>query len=321
MPEFDHAYAFDPTYGYDLAALLAVAPPSEPDDFAAFWQATYDEAATPDLQADFADVASPTPGFRVRLVHYDSWQGVRLGAWLVTPADADVRRFVVVGHGYYNRPIEDIGYTPGTAALFIACRGLGLSRTAGISDQTALHVLNGIEDKSTYVHRGCVADTWAAAHLMSQTFPSAAGRLEYLGESFGGGIGAMALAWDRRFAFATLRVPSFGHHPLRLRHACNGAGEAVRRKWERSPDIYERTLRYFDAAVHAQRLNLPTHFACALFDPAVPPPGQFAVHNAAPGAKKLTVWQAGHHNWAGTATDVKRADADAEALRARFSIS
>ena len=44
----------------------------------------------------------------------------------------------------------------------------------------------------------------------------AARRLDYMGISFGGGIGALALPWDERFHRAHLNVPSFGHHPLRL---------------------------------------------------------------------------------------------------------
>ena len=35
---FRHDYPFDPTYGHDLAALLAVAAPEEPMDFAPFWR-------------------------------------------------------------------------------------------------------------------------------------------------------------------------------------------------------------------------------------------------------------------------------------------
>jgi cephalosporin-C deacetylase len=307
-----HAYPFDPTYGYTPEGLLAIEPPPEPDDFAAFWKPLFDATVATPLNTAFTDVPSRDPDYRIRLVRFDGWNGVQLGAWLVRPAHTGVGRFIVVGHGYYNRPIEDVWFAPGTAALFLACRGLGLSRTAGLSDQTMLHVLNGIEDKANYVHRGCVADTWSAASLMLQAFPEAAGRLEYSGESFGGGIGAMALAWDERFSFAQLRVPSFGHQPLRLRCPCTGSGEAVRRKWERWPEIYDRTLRYFDAAAHARRIRTPTHYACALFDPAVPPPGQFAVYNAAAGPKRLTIWQTGHHDWPGTAEDVRRADAEAE---------
>jgi cephalosporin-C deacetylase len=36
------------------------------------------------------------------------------------------------------------------------------------------------------------------------------------------------------------------------------------------------------------------HVAAALFDPAVAPPGQFAIYNALPGPKELFVLTAGH---------------------------
>jgi cephalosporin-C deacetylase len=39
------------------------------------------------------------------------------------------------------------------------------------------------------------------------------------------------------------------------------------------------------------------HVAAALFDPAVPPAGQFAVYNAIPGCKKLFTLDAGHFDY------------------------
>jgi len=36
---------------------------------------------------------------------------------------------------------------------------------------------------------------------------------------------------------------------------------------------------------------------CALFDPAVPPPGQFTVYNAIPSQKDLIVMRAGHFDY------------------------
>lgn len=318
MADLSHLYAFDPTYGYTLDQLLTITPPVEPADFESFWRPTYDETLAVPLRTEAEDLPSPRPDFRVRLLRFDSFGGVRIGGWLVTPTDGPIARYVVNGHGYYNRSIEDVAYHANTASLFFGCRGLGVSRVDDISDQTGFHVLHGIDDKSTYVHRGCVADTWAAATALLKQFPEAADRLEYFGESFGGGIGAMALAWDGRFHFARLNVPSFGHHPLRLQCRCTGSGQAVRRKLHRHPELYDRTLRYFDSAVHASRIRVPTHFACARFDPAVPPPGQFAVHNAATCEKKLTVWRTGHHDWPGSAEDVRQAAEDAETFRLRF---
>ncbi|MCA1789780.1 MAG: hypothetical protein LC667_07960 [Thioalkalivibrio sp.] len=41
------------------------------------------------------------------------------------------------------------------------------------------------------------------------------------------------------------------------------------------------------------------HIAAALFDPAVAPPGQFAVYNAITGDKRLFVLDAGHFDYPG----------------------
>ena len=38
---FAHDFPFDPTYGYDLPALLKIAPPPEPPGFVDFWRDTY----------------------------------------------------------------------------------------------------------------------------------------------------------------------------------------------------------------------------------------------------------------------------------------
>jgi cephalosporin-C deacetylase len=59
------------------------------------------------------------------------------------------------------------------------------------------------------------------------------------------------------------------------------------------------TLAFFDAATAATRLRIPVVFACSLFDPAVTPPGQFAVANAHPGPKRVSVFLTGHFDRAG----------------------
>lgn len=40
---FTHDLPFDPTYGYDLHALLKVGAPEEPEDLAEFWRARYEK--------------------------------------------------------------------------------------------------------------------------------------------------------------------------------------------------------------------------------------------------------------------------------------
>jgi cephalosporin-C deacetylase len=101
------------------------------------------------------------------------------------------------------------------------------------------------------------------------------------------------LPWDHRFKRAYLDVPSFGNHPLRVTLPCNGSGESVRLYRKTHPDVMQ-VLAYHDSATAARRIQIPVLVAAALSDPAVPPPGQFAVYNALPGEKRLFIRQTGH---------------------------
>jgi cephalosporin-C deacetylase len=171
-----------------------------------------------------------------------------------------------------------------------------------------LHVLHGIAARETYVHGGCVADTWCAVTALQHLVPEAAARIAYLGGSFGGGIGTLALPWDDRIDAGCLVVPSFGNHPLRLTFPCVGSGAAVRRHVQRHPDVLD-VLRYFDAATAAKFVRVPTHVGLALADASVPPPGQFAIFNALAGPRERFLLRRGH-------VDDFEATDEAAALRA-----
>lgn len=293
--DLSHDFPFDPRHGYDLPRLLSVGAPAPPEDFDAFWQASYAAA----LRVEVAPTTEPLPyvgeDHRLFLVRFTSVGGRRIGAWLTLPADGRVTHGCVVTHGYGGRdaPEPDL-LGPGAAAIWPCLRGLGtLSRYADVPEDSADHVLHGIEARETYVHGECAADVWCAATALLELVPDAASRLAYVGGSFGGGIGPLALPWDDRFHAAALEVPSFGNHPLRLTLPCTGSGESVRAYAAKQPAVRD-VLAYFDAATAATRVRVPTLVAAALFDPAVPPPGQFAVHNALAGPKELHTLTAGH---------------------------
>jgi cephalosporin-C deacetylase len=297
---FRHDYPFDPSYGYDLTALLRIGAPEEPADFASFWRDLYARARTVAVAPMLREITSSQPRLRVFEMEFTSLDGVRIGGWLTRPRDEPVERGVVVSHGYGGRDSPDFHLPFQRAALLFPCaRGISRSVRDDLSSNPLRHVLHGIRQRETYILGGCAADTvWCAASALLELFPMAAQRLDYLGISFGGGVGALALPWDERFQRAHLNVPSFGHHPLRLTSPCVGSGEAVRAYQRRTGRALE-ILRYFDAAVAARHLRIPLHIAAARFDPAVPPPGQFAIYNALAGHKELFVLQAGHFDHAG----------------------
>ncbi len=150
-------------------------------------------------------------------------------------------------------------------------------------------MLHDIDKPQRYLIGGCVEDVWVGVSVLQALFPQVEGHIGYQGTSFGGGIGAMAMAWDGRIQRGALNVPTFGHQPLRLTLPTIGSGDAVARFERRRGHVME-TLQYYDAALAARHITVPTHVTAALFDPAVAPPGQFAVYNALAGPRSCLWW-------------------------------
>jgi cephalosporin-C deacetylase len=303
-----HDFPFDPTYGHDLNSLLKVPAPAMPDDFLPFWNDLYQRTRKcptnvsmrpiPALSAEQRD-----SGINIFEIEFDSLDGFRAGGWLTVPADKIVGRRIVVGHGYGGRTGPDQWHsTPPAAMIFPCARGFDRSARPDIPNQSMEHVLHGIGSRDTYIHGRCAADLWAAASVLIEMFPDREIETHYIGGSFGGGIGAMAMAFDERFDRAFLDMPSFGNHPLRVTMQCVGSGEAVRQMYRSHPQILQ-VLKYFDAATAAGHIAIPTMVAPALFDPAVPPPGQFAIYNAIKVEKRLCVRKAAHFEYPGVAED------------------
>lgn len=298
---FPHNYDFDPAYGMDLEQLLAIAPPEPPADFAAFWARRYAAALTvaprPRIQAG----GEMLKGHVVHELRYASTGGVEIGGWLLLPEDGKVSRGLVIGHGYDGRAAPDEPLAVAETALLFPCfRGLGCSPLANVSHHPYCHVLHDIQDRERYILGGCVEDLWLAVSVLLELFPAASGRIGYSGVSFGGGIGALAAPWDRRIQRLHLQVPTFGHQALRLTLPCVGSGEAVRAFQRHHRFNIMETLAYYDAASAMKYLCIPALVAAARFDPAVPPPGQFAIYNAIPEKlRRLFVLDAGHFDYPG----------------------
>ncbi len=292
---FPHSYPFDPSYGYSRSELLDVPPPEIPDDFQPFWEAALQEALHHNPRPKRSRARVGLDGWRIQKIQFRSTQNALIGGWLVTPSEGPVRRGFVVGHGYGGREGPDL-HLPfdESALLFPCCRGISLSPNPPISADPQWHVLHNIHDRNRYVLRGCVQDTWVSVSVLVTLFPQVKGHIGLLGISFGGGIGAMAAAWDSRIGKAHFNIPTFGNQPLRLKLPTVGSGESVQRFHTKHPEAVEETLRYYDAASSASFIQVPVHCACAHFDPMVAPPGQFAVYNAVQTEKQLFELQAGH---------------------------
>ncbi len=293
-----HVYPFDPSYGNSLEDLLAVGVPDAPADYEEFWKARYQRALALDPAPVLIGKGKLKHGWLVHNMAYQSTGGAKIGGWCLIPASGKVERAMIFLHGYSGREEPDYHWKfENTALFFPSARGIGLSPHPPISSNPQWHVLHDIQDPARYVHGACVEDVWLGVSAALALFPQVKGRVGLYGISFGGGIGTMALAWDRRISRAQFTVPSFGNHPLRLKLKTTGSGAAVQTMHNRFPQAVEHTLSYHDAAVAARWIEAPVHFACALFDPMVAPPGQFAIHNAVRGEKKLFALGAGHFQY------------------------
>ncbi|MFI3198630.1 MAG: acetylxylan esterase [Methylococcaceae bacterium] len=291
-------YSFDPTYGYTLDQLLAIKTPKEPKDFDYFWQQRYQKALTLDPQPHTKIINKDKLGWRLFEISYTSSDNCPIHGWLMVPTSGVIKRGFIIGHGYGGRDEPDYHLPFKDAALLFPCfRGLSLSAQPTISSEPYWHVIHNINQKNHYILGGCVEDLWLAVSTMLSLFPQLSGHLGYLGISFGGGIGALALAWESRISKGHLNVPTFGHHPLRLRLETIGSAKSVQEYYKSHKKQTLAVLRYYDAALAAKRITHPMHCACATFDPCVAPPGQFAIYNALPNAKQLFILEAGHHNY------------------------
>jgi cephalosporin-C deacetylase len=291
-----HPFHFDPSYGYILEQLLAIQAPAAPADFVEFWKNRYQNILSIHPYFNMGQCGSHA-GFKVFDIQYQSTDDFTIGGWLLEPEQQTVRQCIVVGHGYGGRDQPDYHFNiPETAYLFPCFRGISRSRSARVSDQPNYHVLHHIEDRDRYILGGCVEDLWLGVTLMQELYPLAADRIGFMGISFGGGIGALALPWDKRIQRAHFNVPTFGCQPLRLRLQTIGSGAAVSDYVRRHGHIPD-TLSYYDAAIAAGFAMQPVHIAAALFDPMVAPPGQFAIYNAWAGPKYLFVLDAGHYEY------------------------
>ncbi|GGE22757.1 deacetylase [Aureimonas endophytica] len=299
----DHSYGFDPTHGMGLDALRALRAPAAPSGFREFWEARYRRALAVEPRPRLSPDSSDHPDWRVFDLAFTSTDGCAIGGWLLLPRRGEVRRGLVVGHGYGGREAPDLDLpVEATALLFPCCRGLSRSRHPAISANPAWHVLHDIDKPERYVLGGCVEDLWLAVSALLALHPEIAGRVGYSGISFGGGIGALALAFDARLDRGQLTVPTFGNMPLWLSLPSIGSAAAVQAYRRRHPEVAE-TLAFFDAASAATLITVPMLVAPARFDPAVAPPCQFSIANALASSSlhESFILDAGHTDYPGMA--------------------
>ena len=235
--------------------------------------------------------------WRVFKLSYLSTDQAVIQGWLLIPQHGLIKRGFIVGHGYSGRSKPNFDLPLQNAALlFPVLRGMEHSPFPPASPEPHWHVLHNIHDREHYIMGGCVEDTWLAVSALLRLYPHLSGHIGYLGLSFGGGIGALALPWEDRISRAHLNVPTFGHQRLRMTLPSLGSASSVQQFVKDHPAVLNN-LDYFDAAIAARHIRIPMHCALAGFDPFVAPAGQYAIYNALMGSRHLFRLTAGHHEY------------------------
>jgi cephalosporin-C deacetylase len=267
----------------------------EPKEFEGFWSSLYERAMQVPLKLETEEMESDAPGFRLIKAAYSIMEDYRVGAWVYLPEALSPRVGMVCGHGYGGREGPEPGLcAPDRAVIFPVAPGFHISPDDRLPHNDCYgHVVHGIESPETYILGPCAAAFWRAVDVLGELCGGLPGQVHYRGWSFGGGMGALMLPWEPRFHTAELGQVTFANHPFRVRHECVGSGYAVHQRWLKDPGI-EKTLAMFDAVFALRRVRIPTVFACACFDPAVPPPGQWSAANAHPGPKRISEFPTGH---------------------------
>jgi len=289
---------FDPSYGHTLSSLLEVDAPRGPEDFVHFWQACFDKTQDLDASPNLHDTGRHVGNFKLYDLSFKSTDNVTIHGWALVPASQPINRVFVVGHGYggCNEPNGQVPLAD-AAYLYPCYRGLSRSRIDGVPEDPNYHVLYNINDRDKYIIRGCVEDTWMAVSAAQKLFPSAKDHIAFMGISFSGGVGALAIPWDKRIKMAHIQVPTFGNRPLRKQLPTRGSGNSVQKFYKTHPHVLE-ILSYYDAAVASKYINIPLHIAAALVDPIVAPPGQFSIYNNLNSdAKRLFILEKGHMDY------------------------
>ncbi len=287
----EHKFEFDPTNGKTKDELLAIQPGVPPEGFENFWREHYRQVVThkPDYTVE-AELWSPRDNEKIYRVRVRNYDGVEFVMFVARPENSCGG--LVVGQGYGNPGTPYLSLY-GLTTAFACVRGLGFSQCKDIPWQVSDHVLHGIGDKYTYILYGVIADQWMTASVLLDMFPDTANNLNYTGGSMGGGMGALLLAWDKRFKAAYLNVPTFGAE-IRFDYQSVGSGEACRKYVAEHPEA-RKVLAWFDASASARFIDISVCVAPALFDPYVAPVGQFSVANAiAEQYKTMYIRDVGH---------------------------
>ena len=251
-----------------------------------------------------------------RIKIYDATQyaldGTPLKAWLYLPEEASAEHpvpAVISFHGGNgsrgDHPISCLHY------VHCGCAVL----------QTEFRLQSGVTSSYTPMQRGILQGSWITNNIESpdphdhyfyhafsdqllwvqsifrlpQIRPD---KVAVMGASQGGGTSMIMAALEPRISLCLPAVPSYCCWERRI-FTRTASGGDLAKYIERFPERMEqvfRTMSYFDALNHAERISCPVKMQIALRDEAAPPDCAFAAYNRIVSPKSVKVNYFGQHH-------------------------
>jgi cephalosporin-C deacetylase len=274
-----------------------------PEHFDRFWREARAEVIRIPMDAKLEKVAAVDPGDAKRFkVSLASVNGSRIYGWLHLPEGKGPFPTVlsIPGSGV-GRTGRFAGFTEaGIAVLAIEIHGLEPQEQEIVgaaqwirpeTDETAYFtelqngILSGyhgfgIEDPYRYYHRRSLQSAMRALDYLCSREDVDPHKIIVFGGSQGGGLSLLTAAIDKRVSAVVATVPAF----------CNNAASEDGHMPEAS-----RTLSYYDAALAAELIEVPTLIGVGFIDSICLPANVYAAYNNLSGPKKIVnFYHTGH---------------------------
>ncbi|WP_422771135.1 acetylxylan esterase [Plantactinospora sp. WMMC1484] len=286
----------------------------EPPDFDDFWRRTLAEQAAFPLDPVITRVDHEFATVDVFDVEFSGYGGARVKGWLIRPAGVAGPLPAVVEYlgygGGRGLPIESLAYASAGFAHFVMdTRGQGSTwRTGDTPDPAGTppanpgHLSRGILDPEGYYYRRLYVDAYRFVDVVRGAEGIDRDRIVATGRSQGGALSVVVGGLRDDLAWIAPQVTFLAAFRRALQVTEQGPLGELKR-WlaihRTRADRAFATLGYFDAVYFARRGRSPASFCVGLGDVVAPPSTVFAVHNAYPGDKRMTVWEFNGHEGGG----------------------
>ena len=266
-----------------------------PENFDRFWREAKAELLRIPIDAQLEEVAVVDPGdaqrFKVSLANVN---GSRVYGWLHLPeGDGPFPTVLSIPGSGIGRTGRFAGFTEaGIAVLAIEIHGLEPQKHEIIGAVQWMRptdeeidsfvelqqgILNGYhsfgrEDPYRYYHRRSLQSAMRAIDYLYTRTDIDTSQIFVFGGSQGGGLSLLTAAIDKRIKVVVATVPAF----------CNNATG----KYGHMPQAI-RTMTYYDAALAAELIKVPTMIGVGFIDKTCSPTSVYSAYNNLKGVKKI----------------------------------